>query len=246
MILTNRPIEETVMNNTSARLALLALCAAMPLAAQGGGTMPGMRMGGDPTNAVQGSGKLPEGWMVRFDPHGAQPAPPISSVNFVPMAGGFHVTSGPAAIYYNPKDMASGVYAVSATFKQSKTNSHEAYGIFIGGHNLQDSTQNYTYLVVKPGDGSIAIAHRGSNGRPTYFIASSAGANPAVNKDAADGSATNVLLIHVAPDSVHFAVNGKVVKAVAKSELGGPTDGQAGLRINHNIDVHIDGWGIKK
>ena len=43
-----------------------------------------------------------------------------------------------------------------------------------------------------------------------------------------------------------FAINGKVVRAIAKSALGGPTDGQAGLRINHNMDLHIDGYAVKK
>jgi hypothetical protein len=223
---------------------LLAVCAAAPLAAQGG------RMG-DPTNKVEGSGQLPPGWMVRFDPpnrfNANAPAPTLKDISFVTMGNGYHVTSGPAAIYYNTKDMAKGVYAVSATFTQSKTNAHEAYGIFIAGKNLQDSTQNYLYLVVKPGDGSLAIGHRDSNGRPMYFIASRDGANPAVNKDGPDGSATNTLMIHVAPDSVHFLVNGKLVKGIAKSELGGAsTDGQAGLRINHNISVHIDGWSVKQ
>ena len=226
-----------MLKSTSTQLGMIALIVAAPLAAQGGGRM------GDPTAKVAGSGKLPEGWMVRFDP-GAPHA--LTDINFVTMGGGYHVTSGPAAIYYSSKDMGSGIYSVSATFKQSKTNSHEAYGVFIGGHNLQDSTQNYIYLVVKPGDGSLAIARRGSDGRPTYLIASRAGPNAAVNKDAADGSATNTVLIHVAKDTVHFLVNGTLVKAVAKSDIGGSTDGQAGIRINHNIDVHIDGWALKK
>ena len=219
-----------------ASLAVLTLFAAGSLAAQGG------RMG-DPTAKVAGTGKLPDGWMVRFDP-GAPHT--LTDINFVSMAGGYHATSGPAAIYYNSKDMGSGIYSVSATFKQSKTNSHEAYGVFIAGHDLQDSTQSYIYLVVKPGDGSLAIARRNSNGRPTYLIASRAGPNDAVHKDAADGSATNTVMIHVAKDTVHFLVNGTLVKAVAKSDIGGTTDGQAGIRINHNIDVHIDGFAVKK
>ena len=69
----------------------------------------------------------------------------------------------------------------------------------------------------------------------------------AVNRDSpTDGSAPHTLLIHVAKDTVHFLVNGKLVKAVAKSALGGSTDGQAGLRINHNMDLHIDGVALKK
>jgi len=91
--------------------ALLAI--AMPLAAQ-------QQAGkADPTKEVKGSGQLPAGWMMRFDPidnpanvrpgRTAPPKPTPDMVNVVTMGSGLHFTSGPAAIYYNPKDVASGV-----------------------------------------------------------------------------------------------------------------------------------------
>ncbi len=219
--------------------SLAALAAAAPLTAQRG----------DPTMTVTGTGKLPDGWMLRFDPtRGGAPAPAMTAVSFEKMGEGFHVKSGPAALYYNTKDMGSGQFQISATFKQTKTMAHEAFGIFIGGSNLQDSTQSYIYMVIKPADGTIRIARRNSNGRPTDIVAENAAApEAAINRDAAtDGSATNALTIHVAKDTVHFVVNGKLVKAIAKSALGGATDGQAGLRVNHNMDLHIDGYAVKK
>jgi hypothetical protein len=227
----------TMRKTTVTQIALMTLFAAAPLCAQRG----------DPTTKVEGTGKLPAGWMVRFDPpRGGAAMPPMNAVSFVEMGGGYHVVSGPAALYYNTKDMASGMYQISATFKQSKSMQHEAFGLFIGGSNLQDSTQNYVYFVIKPFDGTMLISHRASNGKPVAIVPLTP--DPAVNKDApADGSATNTLLIHVAKDTVHFSINGKLVKAIAKKDLGGgATDGQAGLRINHNIDMHIDGFAVKK
>ncbi|MGH7523876.1 MAG: hypothetical protein ACREK8_06190 [Gemmatimonadales bacterium] len=222
-----------MLKSIGTRFALLALFGAAPLVAQG---------------AVMGSGKLPPGWMMRFDTRGNQPMPAPTSVSFVTMGEGLHVTSGPAAIYYNTKDVGHGIYQVSATFKQSKSMQHEAFGIFIGGSNLQDSTQNYLYFVIKPFDGSMLISHR--NGRMNTAIVPETPATPepAINRDSpTDGSATNTLLIHVAKDTVHFLINGKLVKALAKTQLAGAsTDGQAGLRINHHIDMHIDGWALKK
>lgn len=217
------------MRKSTMQLLLITLVAAAPLAAQ-----------------------MPAGWMMRFDPtRGGRPAPAPTEAKFVSMGTGFHVTTGPAgaAIFYNTKDMGSGQYSVAATFKAAKSMQHEAYGIFIGGSNLQDSTQNYLYLVIRPLDGHFAIGHRDSNGRPAYLAAMADPANPAINMDAAtDGSSTNTVMIHVAADTVHFIVNGKLVKALAKSALGGAkTDGQAGIRINHGSDIHIDSWtGVKK
>ena len=223
-------------------VSFAALAAAAPLAAQRG----------DPTMTVTGSGKLPDGWMMRFDPtRGTAPAPAMTAISFETMGTGLHAKSGPAAIYYNTKDMGSGQYQVSATFKQSKSMQHEAFGLFIGGAGLQDSSHSYIYMVIKPFDGTVLIARRTQYAgmpRPTVFMPEIAAApEAAVNRDSpTDGSATNTLLIHVAKDTVHFLVNGKLVKAVAKSALGGSTDGQAGLRINHNMDLHIDGFALKK
>ena len=235
------------MRRTLSILAALALAA--PLAAQQQGAM-----NHDPTNAVKGSGKLPDGWMLRFDPQRSGVVPKAEEVNFVTMGSGYHFTSGPAAIYYNTKDQGSGEYAVSATFGQRKSVNHEAYGIFIGGQNLQDSTQTYTYFVIKPCSsrcgtpgapmGEILISKRSSDGKPVALVPIRH--DDAVNTDdPKDGHASNKMTIHVAKDTVHFVLNDKLVAAVPKSQIGN-TDGQAGIRINHNIDVHVAWDGVKK
>jgi hypothetical protein len=231
---------------------VLALAIAAPLAAQGG-TMGGMNM--DPTTKVLGSGKLPAGWMLRFDPVAAragQPAPAphaMTEINLVTMGTGLHFTSGPAAIYYRPADAAKGEYTVSAKFSQAKSMKHEAYGLFIGGANLQDASQTYLYFLVRPLDGGIYIQQRMSDAAP----ARGSGILPwtpdaSANKESPkDSSATNELAIHVGKDVVQFLANGKVVKEVPKSQLNGmSTDGIAGLRINHNLDVHVEGFAVKK
>ena len=74
-------------------LSLLALAAA-PLAAQDAD---------DPTQKVAG-GALPAGWMGRTD----RPTDKLTDAKFVAMGPGYHVTSGPAAIYWNPKNVTSG------------------------------------------------------------------------------------------------------------------------------------------
>jgi hypothetical protein len=242
------------MRKTLFAMAMLAL--STPLAAQANG-MAGMNM--DPTKMIHGSGVLPTGWMMRFDPPRRGPMPTPDQIMFVPSGKGFQITSGPAAIYYNnPKDVATGEYLVSATFTQAKSMGHEAYGIFIGGKNLQDSTQSYTYMVIKPcrssGDckepgatlGEVLISQRTSDGRPAALMPIAH--NGAVHvDDPADGHATNTLAIHVAKDTLHFIVNGTVVKALAKSDMNGLTaDGQAGIRVNHNSDLHVEWKGVSK
>jgi len=106
-------------------LSLLALAAA-PLAAQDAS---------DPTHKVAG-GALPAGWMGRTD----RPTDKLTDAKFVAMGPGYHVTSGPAAIYWNPKNVTSGPFTASTTMTQTKAPMHpEAYGIFFGGKHVLSS-----------------------------------------------------------------------------------------------------------
>lgn len=219
-----------------AGLAVAAFVAVAPLSAQDH----------DPTTMVAGTG-LPSGWMVRFDPaYPGRPAPKISDINFRVMAPGFHHTSGPAGIYYRKADAPKGNYTVSATFNQAKSMQHEAYGLFIGGHDLQTDKQNYLYFVIKPQTGTFLINHRTSDGKPTAVSAFAP--SDAIHKDSpTDGSASNKLAIKVAGDVVSFWINGTEVKSLKKNEIDGAnTKGIVGMRLNHNLDVHIADYGVKK
>ncbi len=222
--------------------ALIALAVAAPLSAQAG-------MDPDPTTEVTGSGELPDGWMVRFDPvriregRPTPPTPTVADVNFRTMGRGLHATSGPAGVYYMAGDEASGDYTLSASFSQSKGMGHEAYGLVLGGSNLQGSTQNYLYFLIRPVDGGILINHRSSDAAPTKLVGWEV--NDAVVKEGEEGKASNTLAVQVMGDMVHFMVNDQMVTMLTRAQLDGAnTDGQVGLRVNHNLDVHISGFGI--
>jgi hypothetical protein len=134
---------------------------------------------------------------------------------------------------------------VSAIFEQKKSMQHEAYGLFIGGQNLSDPTQNYLYFAIKPQAGTYLINHRNGNGAPRAIVPLTA--SPAINKDApGTGAATNAIAIRVSRDSLHFYINGREVRTFAKSAVGASSEGLAGLRINHNLDIEVRDFGIKR
>jgi len=186
----------------------------------------------DPTHKVAG-GISVAGWQGRIDPQAERRGMKLDDAKFSSMGSGLHITSGPAAIYWNPKDMARGSYTVSASFTQTKAPMHpEAYGLFIGGSDLKDSTQSYVYFLTR-GDGKYLINHRADT--------------EATNKQDAAGKSTNELAIRVSADSVNFLANGKLVKGFSKAEMHGfSADGQTGIRVNHNLDVHVDKFQVKK
>jgi hypothetical protein len=218
-------------------LAASLLALAGPLAAQTPAPAPApMPMAGhDHDVAVQGA-PLPAGWQIRLDRPDANPA----NVRFVREGEGYHFTAGPAAILWQPTDTASGEYTVRGTFTQTRAPMHpEAYGLFIGGANLQGADQSYLYFEVR-GDGKYLVKHRA--GAETHLITDWT-ANPAVVAADSSGRATNALEMRVAPDGLHLLVNGTEVANLPRDHTG-PLPGIAGLRLNHNLDVQVTGFQV--
>jgi hypothetical protein len=67
----------------------------------------------------------------------------------------------------------------------------------------------------------------------------------AVHKAAADGSVTNEVAWRVAGDRAECLINGTVVAGFNRSELIS-TNGIAGLRFSHNMDVTVSGFTVTK
>ncbi|MCC7416354.1 MAG: hypothetical protein IT176_04370 [Acidobacteria bacterium] len=190
----------------------------------------------DPDMMHAGGGTLPAGWSARLDSGATKP----DGVQIMPMGSGLHFKSGPAGIYYRSADTKSGAYTVSATFMQMEMASHpEAYGLFIGGSDLAGANQKYTYFLVRQ-DGKYLIKKRAGTATPTVVNWTD---SAAVKKADAAGKATNQLSIKVAGDKVSFLVNGTEVGSAPAADVD--TSGIAGLRVNHNLSVHVDGFAIK-
>src|SRR3712207_7301414 len=58
------------------------------------------------------------------------------------------------------------------------------------------------------------------------------------------GQASNQLTVRVGADSVRFLANGQQVAAISRQTIT-RTGGKAGLRINHNLDIHVTGLDRK-
>ena len=176
---------------------------------------------------------LPGGWSMRLDRDGASTA----GLTFAAMGAGYHATTGPSGIFYDPSMSATGAYTAEATFSQLKPSAHhEAYGLIFGGSGLGGPQQSYMYFVVR-GDGKYLVKHRA--GSEVHTIQDWT-AHPAIKPADAAGKATNALRVRVAADSVRLDVNGTQVAVLPK--MG--TDGIVGVRVNHQLDVHIEGLKV--
>ena len=191
----------------------------------------------DPDKAVQGGGSLPASWSARPDKEGQ-----VANVKFVSMEPGYHLTLGPATILYRQKDRAKGPFHTLAKFSQTKKLRHsEGYGLFMGGQSLAGQDQKYTYFLVRD-DGSYLIKRR--NGETTSQLSKGWTAHPAVKKSDAEGKASNLLEIDAKqnPNKIDFKVNGQTVHTADAKEID--IKGIVGLRVNHNLDVHVQDFDL--
>lgn len=225
------------------RRLILSGCILMVLAPAGVSAQ-----GGDPDKLVQDGGVLVKGWTGRIDPQAEKQGRKITDAKFFAMGDALHVTAGPPATYWNPAHVASGSYTVRATFTQTKAPTHpEAYGLFMGGTKLEGGDQNYLYCVVF-GTGMYSIKHR--FGGEVHSLVDRK-ANDALRKADAAGKATNEVAWKVDAQSVSCVINGVAVETFPRADLIGPgklesTDGVYGIRVNHNLDVHIVGFAMTK
>ena len=173
------------------------------------------------------------GWEARLDFE----ADIDSVLGFMNMGSGVHVmtTGAGFAIFWQPESTAEGDFSISATFTQMERSGHaNAYGMFLGGADLQGPNQQYTYFMLRQG-GEYLIKKRMGEDLPTLVDWT---AHDAVNDLNDRGSSTNTLTVEADGDTVRFLVNGNEVSSQPRSDVD--TDGITGLRVTHLLNVHID------
>jgi hypothetical protein len=190
------------------------------------------------------SAQAPKGWLVRADRSTSALDPDAAgAIKFMAMGSGFHAINPQAAVYWNPANTVSGNYSLKGTFTLLRPSSHvNYYGLVFGGSNLEGPQQNYIYFVVAQ-DGSWLIKRRDGDAS-TRDVGRAR--NDAVKRPDASGKSTNALEVRVAPDKVDYLVNGAVVHTTTKSGPTAKTDGIYGIRVNHALEVQIDGFAVSK
>ena len=207
--------------NRSLSIAALALLAAAPLAAQS-----------------------PADWKLRIDRSASASDPDAAgNIKFVTMGTGFHATNPQAAVYWNPANTIAGNYTLQGIFTLMRPSSHtNYYGLVFGGSNLDGAAQSYLYFLVGQ-DGTWLLKRR--EGGSTRDVSGYA-PNSAVKEPDASGKSTNALEVRLQADKIDYVVNGTVVHSTPKTGLTAKTDGIYGFRINHLLEVHVDGFGIAR
>jgi hypothetical protein len=111
----------------------------------------------------------------------------------------------------------------------------EAYGIFVGGIDLDGPDLEYTYLLVRP-TGDFLVKRRIGEITETIHDWTP---HDAVRRVIADGDEPqNTLAIAVLDGETSFFVNDAVVHTQPSARVR--PYGVAGVRANHRLDIRVD------
>src|SRR5438067_2546091 len=186
--------------------------------------------------------QAPKGWKMRVDRSTSASDPDApGAIKFTQAGSTLHAVNPQAAVYWNPANAASGTYTIKGTFTLLKPSGHtNYYGLVFGGSGLDGPQQSYLYFVVAQ-NGTWLIKRR--DGDATSTVAPKTPSD-AVKKPDDTGKSTNALEVRVGADKIDYVVNGTVVHSMPKS--GAKTDGVYGIRVNHLLEVQIDGLAVTK
>lgn len=201
----------------------------------------------DPDKPVPENLAVPSEWEVRLD----NPDDDVtigadsesSDIYFVNMKPGWHITTGPRAIFWHPASDAEGTYrAHTKIYLFDPEGRNEAFGLFFGGQNLKEENQTYTYFLLR-NSGEYLIKKR--IGDDTEVVKDWTKTTAmSVYDESTESSVPNTLSIEVGEDEVRFFVNGEQVDTMPKDGLD--TEGFVGLRVNHRLNLHIEDFGVEE
>lgn len=223
----------------------LLLCLALALLALPAFAQNDMAMERPDPLTPQGENlQTPTAWTVRLD----KPDDDVTigsdstaDIFFVNMTPGWHVTTGPAGIYYHPASTAEGTYhAEMYVHLFDPKDRNEGIGLIFGGQDLDTDDQRYTYFLIR-NSGDYLIKSR--DGNDTAILKSWTADEAIVTFDGTEATASNTLAVEIGEQEVAFFINGKEVTRLPHTDLD--TGGIVGFRFNHAVNVHVEDFKVE-
>lgn len=159
--------------------------------------------------------------------------PPDGKWLFGVMAPGWHITTRPGAVLYEPSYQARGRFSLEAETFLFPGASQSGVGLMVGGRELDGGAPSYVAFLIRR-DGSVAVEQR-TGGRILMLVDWKRATE--VVSGTPENAVKNVLRLDVESGVTRMTVNGKVV-----AELARPAEefaGLVGLRVGADINVHV-------
>ena len=130
-------------------------------------------------------------------------------------------------------------YSLKGIFTLLEPSNHtNYYGLVFGGSDLDGPEQQYVYFLVAQ-DGTWLVKRRDGDANTDSILPKTA--STAVRRPDASGRSVNALEVRVTPAAIEFLINDTVVSRWSGAARIVKTDGMYGIRVNHFLNVQIDG-----
>ncbi len=183
----------------------------------------------------------PPAWRIRADDAGAD----LDDVYFVDMPPGWHVTTGPAVILWDPAEAAEGIFRLEAdTYLFDPGGRREGFGIFVGGTHLAEGAPRYLYFLIRDGGEYLVGVRDGDQLVDLRGWATSGAVRSFADRPSGAASVQNVLSLEARRDELRFAVNGEQVASIPRDDV--PVVGIVGLRVSHGLNLHVARLEIRR
>lgn len=198
----------------------------------------------DADRSVEDGGVHVDGWEVKIDRRALSRGSTGMDSRMAMEDGAFRLSVGPAGIYWNPANTASGSYEVMATFEEHamSTGHPHPYGIFIGGSDLESDAEKLMYCTVY-GDGTFIV--RAFDGAEVEAVQDKT-PSEAINQADENGEATNTIGWRVSDGTAACVVNGTEVASFSTADVASldSFDGVYGIRVSHNLELTVSDFGM--
>jgi hypothetical protein len=152
---------------------------------------------------------------------------------FGTMAPGWHITTRPAVLLFEPSYATRGRFAVESESFLFPGTSAAGFGIFVGGADLEGKARYTAFLIRRDGSGAIESVDAGRSTMLSNWTKA-----PAVLPGGDAGEPVkNVLRVDGEADVVRFSVNGTLVAEVPRASAA--FDGIVGLKVGDHLNLHV-------
>jgi hypothetical protein len=158
--------------------------------------------------------------------------PPEGAWLFGTMAPGWHITTRPGVILFEPTYSTRGRFVVESESFLFPGDSTSGFGVFVGGGDLDGKPRYVAFLIRRDGSAAIEAVEAGRV-TPLHPWTKTAAVLPGHPKD----TAKNVIRVEAEAAAVAFLVNGDKVAEVPRT--GGHFDGVVGLRVGAGLNLHV-------
>lgn len=149
------------------------------------------------------------------------------------MPPGWHLTTGPQTLWYEPTTTASGRYRVESLAFVFPGAATSFLGVLVGGNGLGTATPSGVVCLLRR-DGMVAI-HQLDQGAHRVLIDWTPAASAV--RPAGEEPGKNLFSVSVEADSLRFQLNGAPVAALPAAALR--LDGQVALLAGPQLSAHV-------